>query len=45
MSVMIVFIYELLSKYRGNSASFYTDINVGALFNSNYSRDIYIKEE
>ena len=45
MSVMIVFIYELLSKYRGNSASFYTDINVGALFNSNYSRDIYINEE
>ena len=45
ISVTIVIIYELFSKYRGNSASYYTDINVGALFNSNYSRDIYINEE
>ena len=33
---------ELFVRYRGNNASYYEDINSGALTNINYANDIYV---
>jgi len=33
---------EIFRRYRGNNASFYEDINAGALNNINYLNDIYV---
>lgn len=33
---------ETLLRFRGNRLSFYSDLNIGALFNENYISDIYV---
>ena len=42
-SLLTLFVFmEALLRFRGNSLSFYSDLNIGALFNENYVTDIYV---
>ena len=40
--VILCVMMETLNRFRGNSLSFYSDLNVGALFSDNYLQDIYV---